>query len=76
MEDIPMPDHICMRDSIKYEEIPPRNGSHRPLWPKYGEYRSAVSVCATFRFERLATLTFLRLLFSLGQTLSLQRETV
>uniref|UniRef100_A0A182M5D9 Uncharacterized protein n=1 Tax=Anopheles culicifacies TaxID=139723 RepID=A0A182M5D9_9DIPT len=31
--------HRCMNSSIEYLERIPSYGTHRPLWPKYGEYR-------------------------------------
>ncbi|XP_050501798.1 uncharacterized protein LOC114332178 [Diabrotica virgifera virgifera] len=31
--------HKCMDESIEYSEIVPTFGTHRPLWPKYGEYK-------------------------------------
>lgn len=37
-EDIPQPIHQCMTTSIRYTDLPPRGGFHRPLWPVYGEY--------------------------------------
>ncbi|XP_053687903.1 uncharacterized protein LOC128737312 [Sabethes cyaneus] len=30
--------HRCMNESIKYEDGIPTYGTHRPLWPRYGEY--------------------------------------
>lgn len=36
--EIPPALHKCMTESITYEDEPPRGGSHRPLWPIYGEY--------------------------------------
>lgn len=32
------PTHVCLPDPIIYEEAIPTSGSHRPLWPMYGEY--------------------------------------
>uniref|UniRef100_A0A2M3ZEG3 Putative secreted peptide n=1 Tax=Anopheles braziliensis TaxID=58242 RepID=A0A2M3ZEG3_9DIPT len=32
-------DHKCMNNSIEYAERIPSYGTHRPLWPRYGEYR-------------------------------------
>ncbi|CAG5114916.1 unnamed protein product [Candidula unifasciata] len=32
------PLHICYPRAINYTEDLPTSGSHRPLWPKYGEY--------------------------------------
>lgn len=32
------PVHVCLPDPINYKEAIPTSGSHRPLWPKYGEY--------------------------------------
>lgn len=32
------PRHTCLWEKIVYEDIPPRGGPHRPLWPKFGEY--------------------------------------
>lgn len=37
-DDIPPAIHECMTTPITYKDIPPRGGSHRPLWPIYGEY--------------------------------------
>ncbi|KAG7198824.1 hypothetical protein KM043_001795 [Ampulex compressa] len=31
--------HKCMNESIQYEDDIPIYGTHRPLWPVYGEYR-------------------------------------
>ena len=31
--------HHCMKDKLSYNELLPTYGDHRPLWPKYGEYR-------------------------------------
>lgn len=31
-------DHTCMHSPIKYYKKIPTYGTHRPLWPKYGEY--------------------------------------
>lgn len=31
--------HKCMNSSIEYAERIPSYGTHRPLWPRYGEYR-------------------------------------
>lgn len=28
-----------MKDKLRYTEVLPTHGDHRPLWPKYGEYR-------------------------------------
>ena len=28
-----------MKDTIEYNELLPTYGDHRPLWPRYGEYR-------------------------------------
>ncbi len=36
---IPRPGHACMDQRLDYAESPPRAGSHRPLWPAFGEYR-------------------------------------
>lgn len=30
--------HRCMNQSIEYDERIPTFGTHRPLWPRYGEY--------------------------------------
>uniref|UniRef100_A0A1I7XTN0 Uncharacterized protein n=1 Tax=Heterorhabditis bacteriophora TaxID=37862 RepID=A0A1I7XTN0_HETBA len=30
--------HKCMSETIKYDDIPPLRGDHRPNWAKYGEY--------------------------------------
>lgn len=38
-EDIPPPIHECMTKHIRYKDLPPRGGPHRPLWPVYGDYR-------------------------------------
>jgi hypothetical protein len=32
------PLHICYPDNITYTEDLPTSGSHRPIWPVYGEY--------------------------------------
>ncbi len=32
-------EHLCMKDKIEYKDLIPTYGNHRPLWPKYGEYR-------------------------------------
>jgi len=34
-----LPKHHCMNEKINYKELLPTYGNHRPLWPKYGEYR-------------------------------------
>ncbi|PSN39342.1 hypothetical protein C0J52_21869 [Blattella germanica] len=31
--------HECMNKSITYDSIIPTYGTHRPLWPRYGEYK-------------------------------------
>lgn len=31
--------HICLDESIVYPTVLPLSGSHRPLWPVFGEYR-------------------------------------
>ncbi|XP_019528702.2 uncharacterized protein LOC109400667 isoform X1 [Aedes albopictus] len=31
--------HKCMNTSIEYDERIPTFGTHRPLWPRYGEYK-------------------------------------
>jgi len=31
--------HICMNDTIEYDDVIPHHGDHRPLWPKFGEYK-------------------------------------
>ncbi|XP_058835360.1 uncharacterized protein LOC131692369 [Topomyia yanbarensis] len=31
--------HKCMNSSIEYESPIPTYGTHRPLWPRYGEYK-------------------------------------
>ncbi|XP_045171785.2 uncharacterized protein LOC123533892 isoform X2 [Mercenaria mercenaria] len=36
-DEIPM--HICLDSPIKYTTDLPLSGSHRPLWPKFGEYK-------------------------------------
>jgi len=33
------PKHHCMNEHIAYKELLPTYGDHRPLWPKFGEYR-------------------------------------
>jgi len=33
------PQHFCMKQTIQYNELLPTYGDHRPLWPRYGEYR-------------------------------------
>ncbi|KDR15445.1 uncharacterized protein LOC110833602 isoform X1 [Zootermopsis nevadensis] len=41
-ENIPMyysARHECMNKSIHYESAIPTYGTHRPLWPQYGEYK-------------------------------------
>lgn len=41
-DDIPpnyTPKHFCMNYSILYNTSIPTAGSHRPLWPVFGEYR-------------------------------------
>ncbi|KAL0268504.1 UNVERIFIED_CONTAM: hypothetical protein PYX00_010423 [Menopon gallinae] len=41
-ENIPklyMAPHFCMQMSIEYKSKLPTFGPHRPLWPKYGEYK-------------------------------------
>ncbi|XP_011305041.1 uncharacterized protein [Fopius arisanus] len=30
--------HMCMPESIKYDDVIPLYGNHRPVWPVYGEY--------------------------------------
>ena len=32
-------EHHCMNEKLNYETPLPTHGDHRPLWPKYGEYR-------------------------------------
>jgi len=34
-----LPKHHCMYEKINYTELLPTYGDHRPLWPKFGEYR-------------------------------------
>ncbi|XP_006621423.1 uncharacterized protein LOC102680815 [Apis dorsata] len=31
--------HKCMYEKIEYDEVVPVYGTHRPLWPVYGEYK-------------------------------------
>ncbi|XP_059146963.1 uncharacterized protein LOC131934840 [Physella acuta] len=33
------PRHICYPNKIEYTEDLPTSGPHRPVWPKYGEYK-------------------------------------
>jgi len=33
------PQHFCMNSPIHYSENVPTHGDHRPIWPKFGEYR-------------------------------------
>ena len=33
------PIHRCMREPLSYSEPVPTYGDHRPLWPKFGEYK-------------------------------------
>jgi len=33
------PQHFCMNQVIKYNTTVPTHGDHRPIWPKFGEYR-------------------------------------
>ncbi len=33
-----------MKDKLRYTEVLPTHGDHRPLWPKYGEYRYVCKV--------------------------------
>lgn len=30
--------HVCINETIKYEDAVPDSGPHRPQWPTYGEY--------------------------------------
>ncbi|CAI9734563.1 Hypothetical predicted protein [Octopus vulgaris] len=32
------PIHVCLPENITYNKDIPTSGSHRPLWPKYGDY--------------------------------------
>ena len=41
-EDLPkdyFPKHFCMNDVLSYNTSIPSYGDHRPIWPKFGEYR-------------------------------------
>jgi len=41
-EDLPkdyFPKHFCMNDVLSYNTSIPTHGDHRPIWPKFGEYR-------------------------------------
>ena len=45
-------EHHCMNEKINYKELLPTYGNHRPLWPKYGEYRSVnLFLLLNFRSE-------------------------
>jgi len=33
------PKHFCMNETIQYSEKIPTHGDHRPVWPKFGEYK-------------------------------------
>ena len=33
------PQHFCMTDALSYDARIPTHGDHRPIWPKFGEYR-------------------------------------
>lgn len=33
------PQHFCMNSPIHYSDNVPTHGDHRPIWPKFGEYR-------------------------------------
>ncbi|XP_023327604.1 uncharacterized protein LOC111700795 isoform X2 [Eurytemora carolleeae] len=33
------PQHFCLGTPIKYPHPVPHHGNHRPIWPKFGEYR-------------------------------------
>lgn len=37
-QDADPPIHICLPENISYDEDIPASGSHRPLWPIYGDY--------------------------------------
>lgn len=34
-----LPRHFCMNEKLTYNTSIPTHGDHRPLWPKFGEYR-------------------------------------
>ncbi|XP_071946409.1 uncharacterized protein [Antedon mediterranea] len=38
-EPVKPPLHRCLTTPIEYDEVLPTSGKHRPLWPKFGEYR-------------------------------------
>jgi len=41
-DDIPpkyQPQHFCMTQKITYDHPIPTHGDHRPIWPKFGEYK-------------------------------------
>lgn len=41
-ENIPpnyQPQHFCMTTKISYDNPVPHHGDHRPVWPKFGEYK-------------------------------------
>jgi len=41
-EDLPknyFPKHFCMNDKLSYKTPVPTHGDHRPIWPKFGEYK-------------------------------------
>lgn len=31
--------HLCMNETIEYDDLIPVYGNHRPVWPVYGEYK-------------------------------------
>merc|ERR1712212_228001 len=33
------PKHFCMTDKLQYVDAVPHHGDHRPVWPKFGEYK-------------------------------------
>jgi len=34
-----LPQHFCMNHPIHYNASIPTHGDHRPIWPKFGEYK-------------------------------------
>ena len=34
-----LPQHFCMDTKISYDHSVPTHGNHRPIWPKFGEYK-------------------------------------
>ena len=38
------PKHFCMDQRLSYDNPVPTHGDHRPIWPKFGEYKYVIMI--------------------------------